>query len=416
LKSALIFITCLLTAYLGGSQSLQNSKKIIEDLCSSEFKGRGYVDNGVNKAANYLEAQFKNLKLKKFGKEYSQPYAFPVNTHPYPIQCKLDDIEQEVGYQFLVDAGSQSISGKFNLLHFNMNDSLERVLLYKKIEKGFEKEDALVMHHFGSKDHSIYDSCKQYQHYPSLFIRTEDKKLTHTISTETDVYPSLIFLDSVMMNKEQIEIEFKNEFINEFVCKNLIGYIKGKKSDSLIVYSAHYDHLGMLGTNAMFPGASDNASGVSMILYLAEYFSKNKPQYNTAFILFSGEEAGLIGSQYFTSFPTFDIKKIKMLINIDIMGNAEKGIVVVNGEVYKKQFDLLQSMNDSLKLLPQVRIRGKARNSDHYYFSEQGIPSIFIYSDGGVGYYHDVYDKANTIALTNYEAVAKLLIEFSKKL
>ena len=178
-----------------------------------------------------------------------------------------------------------------------------------------------------------------------------------------------------------------------------------------MVFSAHYDHLGMQG-NAMFPGASDNASGCSMILYLARYYSEHKPPCNMVFILFSGEEAGLIGSDYFTSFPTFDIHKIKMLVNIDIMGDAKNGITVVNGEVFKDKFDALVKINQEKGYLPEVRIRGKARNSDHYHFSEKGVPAFFIYSMGGAGFYHDVFDKANTLSLTNYENTAKLLIDF----
>jgi Zn-dependent M28 family amino/carboxypeptidase len=172
----------------------------------------------------------------------------------------------------------------------------------------------------------------------------------------------------------------------------------------------------MMGKDAMFPGASDNASGTSMILYLANYYSKYKPKDNIVFILFSGEEAGLMGSSYFTSHPTFDIQKIKMLVNIDIMGNADKGITVVNGEVYKPQFDLLTRINKKGQYLPEIKIRGKAKNSDHYYFSEKGIPAFFIYSNGGKGYYHDIYDKADQLELTNYEQVAKLLIEFASKI
>ncbi len=408
-------VICMLYIESTG-QDLQYAKTIIRTLCAEEYKGRGYVDDGVNKAAKYLEERFNQLRLKKFGKSYSQTYSFPVNTHPFPVRCTIDREEKKAGYDFLVDAGSPEINDIFTLLHFNMRDSLDKKLLYKKIEKGFSTHDALVLHHQSSRDKSVLDSCKLYGHFPSLFITTEDKKLTHTISRFVHEYPSLIFIDSAIANRETITIEAKNKFIDSFPCKNLAGYIKGKKSDSLIVFSAHYDHLGMLGTDAMFPGASDNASGVSMVLYLAEYYSQHRPDCSIAFMLFSGEEAGLMGSEYFTNHPMFELKKIKTLINIDIMGNAEKGIVVVNGETYKKQFDLLKSLNESLKLLPEVRIRGKAKNSDHYHFSEMGIPSIFIYSDGGVGFYHDVFDVADSIHLTNYENVAKLLIEFVKNL
>ena len=101
-----------------------------------------------------------------------------------------------------------------------------------------------------------------------------------------------------------------------------------------------------------------------------------------------------------------------MLVNVDIMGSAEKGITVVNGEVFRDNFNLLQSINDKNLLIPEVKIRGKTKNSDHYYFSEMGIPSFFIYSMGGPGYYHDIFDKAASVSLTNYEKVAQLLIDF----
>ncbi len=62
-----------------------------------------------------------------------------------------------------------------------------------------------------------------------------------------------------------------------------------------------------------------------------------------------------------------------------------------------------------------MKIRGKAANSDHYFFSEAGIPSVFLYSNGGPGWYHDVWDKPNTLTTTNYDNVAKLLIQFANE-
>ncbi|MFM2387739.1 MAG: hypothetical protein RL660_2496, partial [Bacteroidota bacterium] len=129
---------------------------------------------------------------------------------------------------------------------------------------------------------------------------------------------------------------------------------------------------------------------------------------------FSGEEVGLLGSEYFVKNPTFDLKRIKALINVDIMGSAEEGITVVNGETYKNIFDRLVDINKRSKYLPEVKIRGKAQNSDHYYFGELGVPAIFIYSNGGPGWYHDVWDTPASITTTNFDAVGKLLIEFAK--
>ncbi|MBK7692035.1 MAG: M28 family peptidase [Bacteroidetes bacterium] len=401
----------VLNIQLSNAQDIQYAHTIIEELCSPTYYGRGYVNNGANLAADFLEKEFHDIKLKKFGNSYIQQYSFGVNTHPGQIQCKLDKKPMQVGIDFLVSAGATSFQGTCKLLHFNTRDSNDISLLHKKIEKGFDEKDALVLHYSGQRGNRFVDSCKAYQHMPKLIIFTEEKKLTHTIATKTDDYNSLVFIDSAIRNTEAIDIQFTNEWQPNLENRNVIGYVKGKRNDSCIVFSAHYDHLGMQG-NAQFPGANDNASGSSMILYLARYFSKHKPNRNIIFILFSGEEAGLLGSKYFTSHPTFDIAKIKMLVNIDIMGSAEKGITVVNGETFRKQFDLLRSINDKDSLIPEVKIRGKTKNSDHYYFSEMGIPSFFIYSMGGPGYYHDIFDKAASVSLTNYEQVAKLLIDF----
>lgn len=393
------------------AQSIEYARKIIQKLCSEEFKGRGYVGNGVNKSADFLMTEFENLKLKNFNNSYIQTYSFPVNTFPTPILCKVDNETKNVGVDFFVSADATQINGKYNLLYFNTKDSLDIDLLQKKIKSGFEKNEALVLRFESARKSKWVDSCIYFQHTPPLIIFTEENKLTYTVATQTSPVNSLVFIDSAIFNKDKLEIQFKNEFYQSFENKNLIGYINGKKKDSFIVFSAHYDHLGMQG-DAMFPGASDNASGTSMILYLAKYFSVHKPLYNIVFILFSGEEAGLKGSEYFTTNPIFDIKKIKTLINIDIMGDAQNGITVVNGEVYKNVFDKLKMLNSKSKYLPEIKIRGKAKNSDHFYFGEKGIPSIFIYSMGGGGYYHDVFDKAATLSLTNFENTAQLLIDF----
>ena len=412
----LFFIAvCMLGNNSINAQNLESTKKHISILCGPTMSGRGYVQQGVNVAADYLSNQFQTLGLRKFGKSYVQNYQFEVNTHPYPIQCKLDGQSKQVGLDFLVDPSTASLQGKYSLIHFNMRDSLDKILLYKKIEKGFDQNHALVLHH-GTKRGSadVLDSLKNYRNFPSCIIYTEDKKMTHSIGRKIDPLPSLIFMDSVIAQKETIDISIKNSFVNNFESKNIIGYIKAKKSDSFVVFTAHYDHLGKQG-DAVFPGASDNASGTAMVLYLAEYFMENKPKDNMVFILFSGEEAGLLGSEYFTQNPTFQIEKIKMLVNIDIMGDAEKGITVVNGETFKQKFDQLLAINAKNNYLPDIKIRGKTKNSDHYYFSEKGIPSFFIYSNSGKGFYHDVFDQANTLALTNFEQVAKLLIDFALK-
>ena len=130
------------------------------------------------------------------------------------------------------------------------------------------------------------------------------------------------------------------------------------------------------------------------------------------FIAFSGEEAGLMGSRWFVSHPLLPLSNIRFLTNLDIMGNATDGITVVNATEQPAAFSLLNSINDSKHYLPVIKSRGKAANSDHYFFSEAGVPAFFIYTNGGQGYYHDVYDKPGEISFVNVPSIALMLVDF----
>lgn len=132
------------------------------------------------------------------------------------------------------------------------------------------------------------------------------------------------------------------------------------------------------------------------------------------FIFFGAEEAGLVGSKFYTDNPVFPLEEIKFLINIDLAGTGEEGITVVNGSVFENEFSKLKELNETKKYLAQVKVRGKAANSDHYYFTEKGVPAFFIYTMGGIKAYHDVYDKPETLPLTEFQDLFRLLTDFVK--
>ena len=149
-----------------------------------------------------------------------------------------------------------------------------------------------------------------------------------------------------------------------------------------------------------------------MMIYLASYFASHPQKYSILFIAFSGEEPGLLGSAFYVAHPVVPLAQIKFLTNIDIMGDATDGVTVVNATEYPAQFELLKKINDANHYIPVIKSRGKAANSDHYHFSEAGVPSFFLYSNGGKGFYHDVFDKGEETTLANVDGVAKLLIDF----
>ncbi|HCN83139.1 MAG TPA: aminopeptidase, partial [Sphingobacteriaceae bacterium] len=222
---------------------------------------------------------------------------------------------------------------------------------------------------------------------------------------------------SLPVSPSEIEFNISNEEIQNFKASNICAIIKGTKNpDSVLVISGHYDHLGGMGRNTYFPGANDNASGTSLLLGLAKYYAANPQPYSIAFICFAGEEAGLIGSKYFTEHPLLPLDKIRFLINIDMVGTGDEGITVVNGLQYPKEYSILTQLNNTNHYLSKVNARGKAANSDHYWFTEKGVPAFFIYTLGGIKAYHDVFDISSTLPLNEYEDLFLLITKFNTKL
>jgi Zn-dependent M28 family amino/carboxypeptidase len=186
--------------------------------------------------------------------------------------------------------------------------------------------------------------------------------------------------------------------------------------DSFIVFTAHYDHLGMMGDNTMFPGAHDNASGVAMALDLMKHYANpdNKPYYSVVFIATAAEELGILGSKYFCANPLFGLEKIKFLINLDMVSTGDEGIMVVNGAVFTEEYDKLVKINTEKSYLKAISKRGEAKNSDHWFFYRNGVKCFFIYTLGGVSEYHNIYDKPEALPYTEYNDIFKLLTDFVK--
>ncbi|MFD1258415.1 M28 family metallopeptidase [Mucilaginibacter terrae] len=182
------------------------------------------------------------------------------------------------------------------------------------------------------------------------------------------------------------------------------------------MFTAHYDHLGGMGSSTYFPGANDNASGISMLLGLAKYYAAHPQPYTMAFICFAGEEAGILGSKYFTDHLLVPLNSIRFLINTDLAGTGNEGITVVNATLHAKEFELLKQVNAKGNYLVKVNSRGKAANSDHYWFTEKGVPAFFIYTMGGIKAYHDVFDISKTLPLNEYNDLFKLITGFNAEL
>lgn len=401
------------------AQYRDDALKIVDTLASPYMAGRGYVNKGNERAAAYIEDQFRTIHLQAFTKNYTQPFTYDINTFPENILCIIDSDTLVPGVDFIMDAGSGPADGTYKVERIDSNtlkdpDKIRRI--YKE-----EAPHTFLLFYKSEMQGDLYGELigllrqTHCLNRPGVLEITADK-LTMDMSTEELPYAHFIIrAEKVPPYLRSIYLHVKPRFIRNFKTQNIAGYIPGtEKPDTFLVFTAHYDHLGMMGQNARFPGANDNASGVAMLLELAKYYTQpgNAPKYSMAFIAFSGEEPGLLGSTYYVEHPLFDLGKIQFLINMDIVGTGDEGIKIVNGAIYTDQFNRMDSLNESGHFIPDVLPRGKAANSDHYPFTEKNVPAFFIYTLGGIKAYHDVYDKAETLPLTAFDGLLKLLVAF----
>lgn len=397
---------CLFTFYFLlhplSAQDIKYARKIVDTLASPSMHGRGYVNNGDRKAAIFLAEEFKKFKLKFWDQNYFQNFGLNINTFPGKMIVSIDGKQLIPGKDFIVEGASAGKKGSFEIKNVSNADYSESN--YRK-----KSRVAFVIR----ENVQITPDCSN-----CLLLFIEKNKLTMDIATVTGRIPMLhISATAFDSLSKKIKINIENKMIRDYSTQNVIGYIPGTQyPDSFIAFSAHYDHLGHMGKDVYFPGANDNASGCALMLNLAGYYSQHPSKYSIAFMAFGAEEAGLLGSKQYVEHPLFPLKQIKFLINLDLLGTGDEGITVVNGAVFKTEFDELVKINEGKKYLPQIKIRGKAANSDHYFFSENDVKCFFIYTLGGIKAYHDIYDRPETLPLTKFEEVFRLLTDFTEYL
>jgi aminopeptidase YwaD len=198
---------CLLVNVFG--QDMNYTKQVLLQLCSEKFHGRGYVNNGCNKAGVFLEKEFKSIGLEPINGSYRQAFSFPVNTFPKQVQLSINGQTLDVGKDFILDAGSISVKK-------------ETELIWDSINKVFA---------------DLSGGCK---------IRLA-KKLTFTVSQNQNRFTEFIVLrdSSKAWQTSKIiraKVNVKAKFLNDYSVYNLIGSINGTSNiETTIVEYRFYD-------------------------------------------------------------------------------------------------------------------------------------------------------------------------------
>jgi hypothetical protein len=191
---------------------------------------------------------------------------------------------------------------------------------------------------------------------------------------------------------------------------------KGEHADEYVVIGAHYDHLGHGGPNSLAPwshaihhGADDNGSGTTAVLAIADKFAHAGPQARSMiFITFTGEEEGLLGSEYFVNHPPVPLEKIVAMLNLDMVGRISGEKLLIGGMGTADNFpDLLKKADETVGLKLGEFGKGGVGPSDHMSFAMKKIPVLFFYDQMMIDY-HRPSDTADKINFKGLNEVADL--------
>jgi aminopeptidase YwaD len=413
-----LLIFSIFIAVESKSQDLRLVRRHIDTLASPIMKGRGYTGNGEKLAATYIRQYFKQYHLQAFDTSYFQPFQLSINTFPGEMQLKNGRKVLVCGQDYILAPDAPSLKGKYKLTVLDTLIFTDTIAQKWFLHADLKKTALALSPAQKSRLKTLPKPFNEKLKEAPVMVMLQPKKLTASVAASQATQLVIdVLKDSINLEAKNLKLKIEAKIIPDYATQNVIGWVKGTQyPDSFIVISAHYDHLGMMGSETYFPGANDNASGIAMLLSLADYYSQHPAACSIMFIAFGAEEAGLIGSSYFVNHPLVALSKIKFVMNLDLAGTGDEGATVVNGAILTKEFDLLVEANQEGKYLTTLNKRGKAKNSDHYYFSEKGVKSFFLYTLGGITAYHDIYDTSAKLPLTKFKELYQLMIAFMAKL
>lgn len=418
MKNIILSLILFLCALSASAQDTNYMRQVLRQLTSEQFKGRGYSFRGDSIAAEYIRKELRRLQVKPLADNYFQSYSFSTFAMEGPLRLKVNDCKLKPYEHFRVPAWSKSTWGEYKVITVSPEVMVDTDAMRKFLKKNNDMlQDVFVYIDAGKwqlsslgdakKVMAAVDNLRRRNPFNSRGIIVGLNSLNTCSPAYTDYehgYAYIEVLDSLMPQKvKTLNCDIFTQFNPDYKTQNIYGYVPGEV-DTMVVYTAHYDHLGTMGDSVVFYGAHDNASGVATVLDIARMAVREKPHYTHVFCFFSGEEAGLKGSKYAAEHPVFDLSKVRLLINIDMFCGGDEGLMIFNADAPETRpfVDRLETLNKVLQIAPEIRRRANRPNSDHWYFSKQ-LPAVFILTMGQrYGGYHDPQDTCERCGLENY--------------
>lgn len=264
-----------------------------------------------------------------------------------------------------------------------------------------------------------------------LSLRTNEEIMSIFITSEAlgkALYADMLTDNSSKIVPTDLTISIENK-AEELISENVVAYIKGtEKPDEIIVVSAHLDHEG-IKNGEVYNGADDDGSGTVAVVEIAQAFKNavdagHGPKRSILFLHVTGEEKGLLGSQYYSDIdPIFPLENTMVNLNIDMIGRTDPKHVGERNYIYligsdKLSSDLHNISEEVNKKFANIILDYKYNDendpnrfyyrSDHYNFAKNNIPVIF-YFNGTHADYHKPSDTPDKIEYDLLENRARLV-------
>jgi hypothetical protein len=430
----------------------------VKKLASPEMEGRGAGTAGLERAARYVAAHFKEFGLKPAGESDTYRQGFTVTTDAKPGASNEFVVQSSAGTQALgmqkdfiplsfssngevkapvVFAGYGITAPEFkydDYAHIDVKDKIALVFRYEP--KGFIKgnEQKRNTHHahlvskainarnhgakavllvdatdndrlirFGSvagPDNAGILMAQMAEGVADQWLKKAGKPLNELEKQINDTtQPASFALAADFLVSLKVDIEREQAKVS-----NVLGYLPGKTKEYIVV-GAHYDHLGKGNESSLapsqigqvHPGADDNASGTAALLELARSFSnRGELQRGVLFAAFAGEEIGLLGSAHWVNHPTLPLENAVAMLNMDMIGRVTGSKLYIGGTGTGSNFDpMLKRVAGAYDFKIDYSRDGYSA-SDHTSFVGKSIPVLFFFS-GLHGDYHKPSDTWSKI-------------------
>jgi Zn-dependent M28 family amino/carboxypeptidase len=385
--------------------------RIEKILSADDMQGRKTFTPGIDKAADFIAAEFAKSKLQFLGdnKTYFQEFTM-IKAKPVVIKGMLD----------ADSLNTNNVAVNTTAAEINITSLKDYEVVVVKKEDDFNKT---VFPLFDTeKNLLILVDTAHARRFKSMQRFTGNAKFTSAVSQ--------IFILTGNLNPAVINLQIQNQ-LTEQKLKNVVGVLPGKsKKDEYVVFSGHYDHLGIgkadKDMDSIYNGANDDAAGTTAVMMLAKYFSalKEKNERTIIFVAFTAEEIGGFGSRYFSK--QLNAGKVMAMFNIEMIGTTSKwgtNSAYITGYEKTDMGKILQAnlTGSKFKFEPDPYPKQNLfYRSDNATLAELGVPAHTISTSkmeeapNDEPNYHKQSDEIGTLDMNNMAEIIKAIAISSK--